>query len=94
MFGADSALVFDALQIAGLAFAAGAGGLWFFKRRKRQSVPAQSLGPEGEKNDLENRVRVLERIATDRSINLSDEIEELRDGFSRMPVATHKENIR
>ena len=32
-----------------------------------------------EPSQLEERVRVLERIATDRSIDLADEIEALRD---------------
>lgn len=35
---------------------------------------------------LEQRVRVLERIATDRGVSLSDEIEKLRDGGDVAPL--------
>ena len=77
MFGPDTALVIDAIQIAGLALAAGAGGAWLvFRRRIARNTRAIEHGRAG---SLEDRVRVLERIATDRSQELADEIEGLRD---------------
>lgn len=75
MFGADTSLVIDALQMVGLAVVATGGAVWFFlSRRNSTNQPVA----EGKAGDLEDRVRVLERIATDRSIDLSDEIESLR----------------
>lgn len=78
MFGADTPLVMDALQIAALAAVAGGGAIWLLiKRPKRNTEP--SLREEREAGDLEQRVRVLERIATDNnSSTLADEIEALR----------------
>lgn len=73
MFGADTPLVMDALMIAGMAAAAGAAGILFVLRRRKPTLGEQR-GP----GELEQRVRVLERIATDRSIDLADEIEALR----------------
>lgn len=63
-------------QAVGLTIIVGA--VWTIVRAIRQtksnpSAPTPSPGP------LEKRVRVLERIATDRSIELADEIESLRD---------------
>ena len=76
MFGADTPLVMDALQMAAIAAAAGAAGVFFLLRRRK----ADSSGPEPRaKTNLEERVEVLERIATDRSIDLADEIEALRE---------------
>ena len=75
MFGADTSLVIDALQMAGLAAVATGGAVWFvLSRRNSTNEPVA----EGKAGDLEDRVRVLERIATDRSIDLADEIESLR----------------
>nr|WP_298897750.1 hypothetical protein [uncultured Altererythrobacter sp.] len=75
MFGADASLVIDALQMVGLAVVATGGLVWFFlSRRNSTNQPVA----EGKAGDLEDRVRVLERIATDRSIDLADEIESLR----------------
>lgn len=76
MFGADTPLVMDAIQIAGLAAAAAAAAVWFIQRRRKGggSKPDASKGP----GELEQRVRVLERIATDRSADLAEEIEDLR----------------
>ncbi|RJY08088.1 hypothetical protein [Aurantiacibacter aquimixticola] len=76
MFGPDTALVFDALQIASLAVAAGAGGAWLLmKRRASRNL---RIIDEGQTGSLEERVRVLERIATDRPTELAEEIEALR----------------
>ena len=75
MFGADTPLVMDALQIAVLAGAACAGAVWYqLRRRKPEDAP-----PKAEAGALEDRVRVLERIATDRSHDLAEEIESLRE---------------
>jgi hypothetical protein len=73
----------DALQIAALA-ALGAGGLAFAVMRLRgpdktqPSDASPALRTPGA-GTIEERVAVLERIATDRSIGLADEIEALRD---------------
>ena len=75
MFGADTSLVMDALQMVGLAVVATGGAVWFFLNRRNSANQPVSDGKAGE---LEDRVRVLERIATDRSINLANEIEGLR----------------
>lgn len=77
MFGADTALVMDALQIAALAVAAGAGSAWLIlRRRTKRNVTAIEQNQAG---TLEERVRVLERIATDQPRILAEEIEALRD---------------
>lgn len=73
--GADGQLVQDALIIAALAAAAGMG-LVFGIRRIRNYKPATPATKPG-KSDLEERVKVLERIATDRSIGLREEIDAL-----------------
>ena len=74
--GADAQLVQDALIIAALALAGGVGltfGIMRLRARKSgEEIKARS------KSGLEERVEVLERIATDRSIDLADEIEALR----------------
>ncbi len=76
--GADWPLVQDALVIAALALGAGAAlTAWLMRgRRKREAAEGspRAAGP----GPLEERVRVLERIATDQSIGLADEIEALR----------------
>ena len=76
MWGADTALVMDAIQIGGIALAAGGFATWFFFKRRIQHAPRNK--PAEPATDLEQRVRVLERITTDRAIGLSDEIEALR----------------
>ena len=80
MFGADTPLVMDALQIAAIA-AIGAGGLVFVAlRRRKPAIADPSCDPAtNSKGSLEERIEVLERIATDQSIGLADEIEALRD---------------
>lgn len=77
MFGADTSLVMDALQIAALAAVAGSGAIYLLMRRRNPAAPGPKQG-ESIKTGLEERVQVLERIATDRSIDLADEIEALR----------------
>ena len=76
MWGADTALVMDAIQVGGIALAAGGIAAWFFFKRRVQRVPSNK--PAEPATNLEQRVQVLERIATDRAIGLSDEIEALR----------------
>ena len=76
MFGPDTALMFDALQIAGLAITAGAVGAWLLLRRKSSSN-ARAI-TNSRSGSLEDRVRVLERIATDRPSELAAQIEALR----------------
>lgn len=76
MFGADTPLVMDALQMAAFASVAVGAAVWFFLTRRK---PQSGQGAAPSKHDLEDRVRVLERIATDRSQDLADEIEQLRD---------------
>ncbi|RGP39774.1 hypothetical protein BPTFM16_00048 [Altererythrobacter insulae] len=76
MFGADTPLVIDALQMIALATVATGSAVWFFmRRRKATDTPPQTR----KAGNLEDRVRVLERIATDRSTDLADEIESLRE---------------
>ncbi|NNC53774.1 MAG: hypothetical protein HKO08_12110 [Erythrobacter sp.] len=73
--GADAQLVQDALIIAALA---AAGGFAFaIGFRKLHNRTADDMKPNS-KGELEERVEVLERIATDRTIGLADEIEQLR----------------
>ncbi|MEP3421736.1 MAG: hypothetical protein ABJN35_08385 [Erythrobacter sp.] len=83
MFGADTPLVIDAIQIALLAAAAGAASVVLILRRRKKAAqseqPPQFEQPQRQSpNDLESRVRVLERIATDNPHDLADEIEALR----------------
>ncbi|GMN02924.1 hypothetical protein [Erythrobacter sp. MTPC3] len=76
MFGADTPLVMDALQIAALAAALGGGAIYLLVRRGRQAATDDTVSSRPA--DLEERVQVLERIATDQSLVLADEIEALR----------------
>ena len=78
MFGPDTALMFDAIQM--IAIAAGiTGGAVYLFMRKRKTSANRKVVDQVKGLDLEERVRVLERIATDRSADLADEIEALRD---------------
>ena len=75
MFGADTHLVFDALQMVAVAAAFTGGAVYLIMRRKPKA-PAQTP-PATAHGDLEERVRVLERIATDPATRLADEFERL-----------------
>ncbi|MDA7788044.1 hypothetical protein N8940_02295 [Sphingomonadaceae bacterium] len=90
MWGADTSLVVDALQIGALALAAGAGGTWLLLKR-RKSAPARQF-VEGAESSLEKRVQVLERIATDRPSDLAEQIERLRDEETAAPESVKREN--
>jgi hypothetical protein len=83
MFGADTALVFDALQIGAVVAAAAAGAVYLALRKPWQSKALSEPAKERPETDLEERVRVLERITTDRSHDLAEEIEALRDGETK-----------
>ncbi|KQM98227.1 hypothetical protein [Sphingomonas sp. Leaf25] len=57
---------------------------WLEHRERRLTVEANALAEKAaqyaaQTERLEQRVRVLERIITDRGVDLSDEIERLRD---------------
>ncbi len=96
MFGADTPLMMDALQIAALAAAVGAGAVVLTMRRKKRSASAdvepRSDRQQSDPSTLEQRVRVLERIATDRpaerSAELAEEIESLRDSPEGVQLET------
>ncbi len=91
MFGADTPLMMDALQIVALTAAISAGGVMLLLRLKtresRRKAGSRTLSEienasfgngNSEPSNLEQRVRVLERIATDRPVDLAEEIEALR----------------
>lgn len=77
MFGPDTALMFDAIQISAVVAAVTGGAVYFAMRWSRTSKNRRAVDQAANSN-LEERVRVLERIATDRSIDLAKEIEALR----------------
>jgi hypothetical protein len=57
---------------------------WFDHREKRMEIEARMTAEKAAQyaahsERLEQRVRVLERIVTDKGIDISDEIEKLRD---------------
>jgi nicotinic acid mononucleotide adenylyltransferase len=83
MFGADTALILDALQMGAVVAAAAAGAVYLALRKPWQSKSLSEPAKERPKTDLEERVRVLERITTDRSHDLAEEIEALRDGETK-----------
>ena len=76
--GADWPLVQDALVIAALALGAGGAITALFLRRRHKKADVDKTAGSAGPDPLEERVRVLERIATDQSIGLADEIESLR----------------
>lgn len=78
MFGADTELVFGAMQMAAITAGVTGGAVYLLMRRKRNEQPKRKIKQHGTaKRDLEERVRVLERIATDPAKRLADEFEEL-----------------
>ncbi|GGA07338.1 hypothetical protein GCM10010923_16730 [Blastomonas marina] len=94
MFGPDTSLVVDAIQIGLIALGAGIGGTLLFRRyaRTNQGAPSPAEPKTQGAGSLEDRVRVLERIATDRPTDLAEQIEALRDGDITSPV-TRKETV-
>jgi hypothetical protein len=57
---------------------------WLSHREKRMELEAKMIAEKAaqyasQTSSLEQRVRVLERIVTDRGIDVADEIEKLRD---------------
>lgn len=78
MFGPDTALMFDAMEISAVV-AGVTGAAVYFAMRWRRTSKNRKVIDKSQGMDLEERVRVLERIATDRSIDLAEEIEALRD---------------
>jgi hypothetical protein len=57
---------------------------WFELQRRKMELEAQMVAEKAaqyaaQTDRLEQRVRVLERILTDRGVELADEIEKLRD---------------
>lgn len=79
MFGADTALVFDALQMAAVIAGVTGGVVYLAVRKPWTKRPDSRETSAPTRSDLELRVQVLERIATDRSIDLAEEIEALRE---------------
>ncbi len=78
MFGPDTQLIFGAMQMAAVVAGVTGGGVYLFMRGRKTSKNREAVD-RAANSDLEERVRVLERIATDRSIDLADEIEALRE---------------
>ncbi|WP_298308437.1 hypothetical protein [uncultured Erythrobacter sp.] len=81
MFGADTALVFEALQMSAVIGVVTGGIVYVAMRFRRKSKNCRAVDQVAGSN-LEQCVRVLERIATDRSIDLAKEIEALRGAQS------------
>ena len=75
MFGADTPLVFDAIQMVAVAAAFTGGAVYLIMRRRPKAETAEPAATQ--KDDLEERVRVLERIATDPATRLAEEFEAL-----------------
>jgi hypothetical protein len=86
-------LVFSlAMILVGLPVILGIGGDTFKRWLTHKETMAEALNREtaeraaqyaAQTERLEQRVRVLERIVTDKGIDLSDEIERLRDPAPR-----------
>ncbi|MEO0590211.1 MAG: hypothetical protein AAFZ11_06570 [Pseudomonadota bacterium] len=78
MFGADTELVFGAMQMATITAGVTGAAVYLLMRRKRKANPTSKAQPQdSSKGDLEERVRVLERIATDPAQRLAEEFEHL-----------------
>ena len=75
MFGADTSLVFDAIQMVAVAAGFTGGAVYLMMRRTRKAAVAEA--PAARKDTLEERVRVLERIATDPATRLIEQFEAL-----------------
>ena len=75
MFGADTPLVFDAIQMVAVAAAFAGGAVYLSMRCKPKAETAEPAATQ--RDDLEERVRVLERIATDPATRLAEEFEAL-----------------
>lgn len=74
------ALMIPVLALVGNLFAKP----WFEQRARQQEIEANKLAEKAaqyaaQTERLEQRMRVLERIVTDRGIDVADEIERLRD---------------
>lgn len=78
MFGPDTQLIFGAMQMAAVVAGVTGGTVYLAMRLKRnkKSEPEHTQ-PEASKADLEERVRVLERIATDPATRLAEDFEAL-----------------
>ena len=81
-FFALVAVMFGLVSIAGILAGAYKRNLDFKERKLElevQAATARASTPNARNDRLEERVRVLERIATDRSPELASQIEALRD---------------
>ena len=77
MFGPDTLLIIDAMQMSAIVAGVTGAAVYLAMRWRRTSKNRRVIDQAADMN-LEERVRVLERIATDRSIDLAEEIEALR----------------
>ena len=83
MFGADTNLVFDALQMVAVAAAFTGGAVYLIMRRSRSKDDTSNAPTAQPAGDLEERVRVLERIATDPATRLTEQFEALEKAESQ-----------
>ena len=78
MFGADTALVFDALQMIAVTAAFTGGAVYLIMRRPRKAAQeVATTAIPAQRDDLEDRVHVLQRIATDPATRIAEEFEQL-----------------
>lgn len=77
MFGADTNLVFDAIQMVAVAAAFTGAAVYMIMRRSRGKTGTSNVNAAEPAGDLEERVRVLERIATDPATRLAEQFEAL-----------------
>ena len=92
MFGPDTELIFGAIQMSAVIAAITGGAVYLAVRKPWKRSVDNTPKNETPKTNLEERVEVLERIATDRSIDLADEIEALRDDAPASPPKPKKES--